>query len=115
MNDEILDINREDVDYQRQVASKGLRFGNYMADIILVGVPISFLTNYLIYGAWYVEAGYITNHLDLYALSTLLYYVLYVVYYTVMEYTTGKTIGKMMTGTRVINHKGERPALGQIV
>jgi len=38
-------------------------------------------------------------------------YLIWLAYYTIMEMTTGKTIGKFITGTRVITVDGEKPGL----
>jgi len=115
MEDEVLDVNHEDFDYQNKVASKGTRFGNAMVDGLLIGLPLSFLANYVVFGEWFIESRTMLHHLDLYAWSTLLNYILYVIYYTGMEHSNGKTIGKMVTGTRVVNHKGEKPEFNQII
>ncbi|MBI3134530.1 MAG: RDD family protein [Bacteroidetes bacterium] len=115
MEDQVLDVNEEERDYEKLAASKGLRFGNLLADAFLVGIPISFLANYLVYGDWIVESREMLRHMDLYVFSTLLNYGIFIIYFVVMEHTTGKTVGKMMTGTHVVNHKGQKPTLGQIV
>lgn len=37
------------------------------------------------------------------------------VYYTVMESLTGRTIGKILTGTKVVNAEGNRITFGQVL
>lgn len=36
-----------------------------------------------------------------------------VVYYTIFEGMTGRTLGKLITGTKVVNERGEPPSFGQ--
>jgi uncharacterized RDD family membrane protein YckC len=36
------------------------------------------------------------------------------IYYVPMEAIFGRTVGKLVTGTRVVNEEGNRPSLGQI-
>ncbi len=38
-----------------------------------------------------------------------------IIYYISLEATFGRTLGKMITGTRVVNQNGEKPSVGQIV
>lgn len=38
---------------------------------------------------------------------------MYITYSTIMEFLVGRTIGKVLTGTRVLSHNGERPLLWQ--
>ncbi len=44
----------------------------------------------------------------------VLIYMSYVLYYTILESATGRTIGKLITGTRVVDKAGKVPALGVI-
>lgn len=41
--------------------------------------------------------------------------VLYITYYTVLEASTGRTLGKLVTGTRVVDNDGKLPSLGRIL
>jgi uncharacterized RDD family membrane protein YckC len=113
MNDEILDINEEQINYENLAVSKGTRFGNAFADGIIAGIPISLFANYLVYGEWILSPE--PRYLDLYFTSLFYNYMMYTLYYILMEQFTGKTIGKMMTGTHVINQNGEKASFGQIV
>jgi uncharacterized RDD family membrane protein YckC len=44
----------------------------------------------------------------------VLIYVAYVFYYTTQEAVTGRTVGKLITGTRVVNKEGKIPSTGVI-
>jgi uncharacterized RDD family membrane protein YckC len=46
---------------------------------------------------------------------TLLIYVLWIIYYILMEHFFGATIGKFITGTRVVNYSGGKPSFWQIL
>ena len=35
-------------------------------------------------------------------------------YYFILEATTGRTLGKLITGTKVVSHDGRAPTIGQI-
>jgi uncharacterized RDD family membrane protein YckC len=47
--------------------------------------------------------------------SYLIWYTVLILYYTVLESTTGKTVGKMITGTRVLNDDNTPPSTGTIL
>ena len=107
MNDEILDIE-ESNNYESRVASKGTRFGNLFLDSLIVGLPTSFMSNYIVYGTFY-QARSSRLAVDDQFNTILLNYLFLVIYYILMEHYTGKTLGKMITKTRVVNHNGEKP------
>ncbi len=44
---------------------------------------------------------------------TLVGWVLALIYYTLLEATTGKTLGKMVMGTKVLSSDGSTPTFGQ--
>lgn len=110
MNDDLLDSEQfQTEDFESKVASKGLRFANAMIDGILVGVPLSFLTNFILYG------GIVAPTAEFDFRPTLINWVLVTTYFIVMENATGKSVGKMITGTRVIDHHGNKPTSNQII
>ena len=41
--------------------------------------------------------------------------ILLVIYYVFLEALTGRTLGKLITGTKVVNQSGGRPSFGQIL
>ncbi|MEK0448297.1 MAG: hypothetical protein RL088_565 [Verrucomicrobiota bacterium] len=41
--------------------------------------------------------------------------ILMIVYYIALEAAFGRTLGKMITGTRVVNENGDKPTFGQVV
>jgi uncharacterized RDD family membrane protein YckC len=47
--------------------------------------------------------------------SNVIAFFIILLYYIVMEATTGATLGKLLTKTRVVTEQGEKPSFGQIV
>ena len=114
MEEQILDIDEGATSYHRKVATKGIRFANMLVDTLLIGIPVSFLANFILFGEAITTGPSqlsLDNQLKTYALNMAIY----MVYYIVMEHNFGKTIGKMMTNTRVVTHSGGKPTFGQIV
>lgn len=91
-------------------ASKGLRFANMLIDYIgltILGAIVGFVTYML-----FQEAGiaYLESVPDyVYGVGITL------VYYIALEATTGRTLGKLITGTRVVNEEGLPASFTQIV
>ncbi|HTJ14279.1 MAG TPA: RDD family protein [Dinghuibacter sp.] len=88
-------------------ASAGLRFANFIIDYVILYV-ISFGAGMLLALSGLV--GFAQHpSLEERLRNILIFSIIFVVYYTLMEGATGKTIGKMCTGTRVIrDDTGER-------
>lgn len=103
------DILSEEELFTHKLASKGSRFVNYLIDTIVfvvLLVPVMLLFG----GAMDPEAGGGAAILLLY----LLIYGIWVGYYTFMEFKYGKTIGKMVSKTKVVSDTdGGRPTLRQ--
>lgn len=98
---------RKDITAVKPVPA-GKRFGNFLLDFlfiqvfsVIVGVIIGLL--YSLSGTapeWLVsETGFGSNILGI---------LLYLIYYLLLEASTGQTIGKMVTGTFVVNLDGEK-------
>jgi len=112
--DQILDQNLSPQDGSTNVvknlASGGRRFGNYLIDAIVYYVIIFVLAMIagLMFGedilVFFDEEG--SGILVTYFFSFLLYFL----YYFVMEASFGKTIGKFITGTKVVTEDGEKPS-----
>lgn len=101
------------LDPQFYTASSGLRFANYLIDGIIKAVIDEII--FLLLGISQFEdstygAGSELEHLVprlAVGLMTLF------LYYGVLEGTTGRTIGKLITGTIVVNREGQRISWGQ--
>ena len=86
------------------IASSGTRFLN-----MLIDTAVRFALAYAIgYGS--VIAGVsLASSGGVFSLSLML------IYYIGCEFFFGFTVGKLITGTRVVNRQGKRPSFGQIL
>ncbi len=104
----------EDPALQLMHATTGQRFLNFFIDNIIMNYGLSFLTGALIGGVLGViapeflnEAALGENTWSFLALSMCIGYFNYVVYYTLCEKLfKGKTLGKLITGTRAVRQDG---------
>ena len=81
------------------LAGKGMRFLTYLIDVFVCYALVFVLI--LAIGA----ETLIEND----SMTSLYFILLFLLYYAIMEGLTGKTIGKFLTGTKVINQDGENP------
>lgn len=92
-------------DVEAHLASGGKRFVNRLLDFIVI------LVLYFILIVFMGASGIVSEEsLDAF---TYLIYPLTILYYAVFEATSGKTIGKLITGCKVVNMKGENISFGQ--
>lgn len=101
--------------YTPKSASKLLRLINFIVDTALSNaVLLAFLAavEFATPGSDDWEPG-LAAEVELF--STIFILVLAVGYYVVWEATTGRTPGKYLTGTKVVDAQGQRPSFGQIV
>lgn len=91
-------------------ASAWLRFANMIIDYLAyIGLIFVFgIIMYLIFGEQ-VDAIFDNIPEFLFGLP------FYLGYYLVMESTTNRTIGKLITGTKVVNEEGYKPTFKQIL
>lgn len=95
---------------QYQIAPIGKRFGNYLIDMIVLWI-IGAIIQYIIIGPMNVNVKDIGTNLGLFMIQILVM----VLYFTVFESYNGKTIGKMITGTRVLNIDFTKPSAETIL
>lgn len=91
-------------------AGKGFRFANFIIDTI-INTVIFYGAAVVIAMVWEQQGLEFLEDIR----GTLLSFFLSFAYYAFFEATTSRTIGKMITGTKVVNEKGEQPALGQVL
>lgn len=89
---------------------KGVRFINYLIDYVIQVVAIVGITEVLLYSGNQSMFQTIQNIPDIVFGSIVTLF-----YYFTMEAFLGRTIGKMVTGTKVVNEEGNTASLGQIV
>jgi uncharacterized RDD family membrane protein YckC len=107
-HDNLLDANLvtpERKDAEANLAGTGQRFGNLVIDMI-AAYGIMFMVLYAM-GKHYTHMS--QGSAILYELGTRLGY------YFLMEALFGKTLGKFITRTHVVNMDGEKPSFGTIL
>ncbi|MEX0793194.1 MAG: RDD family protein, partial [Pirellulaceae bacterium] len=96
--------------------SQNTRLANFIIDSILIYM-LSFAVGIVVAvvaiagGADIQSPGFAVWDLVAQVLALLVI----VAYFVVMEAATGRTLGKLITGTKVVNAQGRAPTLGQIV
>jgi uncharacterized RDD family membrane protein YckC len=98
------------VDDQRELATKGRRFLNLIIDSFCYYFAVTFVLVVMAIA----DPSLARAVLDNFLLRTLVSLVVMFCYYAGFEALFGRTIGKLLTGTRVVTVTGARPALGQI-
>jgi len=96
--------------------SKGTRFANFFIDMIVINV-LSYGVGMMIAivaiaGGTDVESG---DFFVWEVTAQVLAYIVIVSYFIIMEAGTGRTLGKLVTGTKVVNAQGRAPTIGQII
>ncbi len=99
------------------LATKGLRFANYIIDYLLqfgLGFAIGFVLGIIAemtgnYGLieFLFESGTI--------MDWIFGYIVMLIYYTTFETLTGRSIGKFITNTKVVLHDGSDPTFNEIL
>lgn len=85
----------------------GIRFANFLIDRIIIFV-LAFIGGVIVV---ILNGGQEISTLE----SYLIAFVIILCYYTILESTTGQSIGKMITGTYVITENGQRPNFTNIL
>ena len=91
------------------VASKSKRFTNFVIDVILL-FPFAMFIGVIIG----IFDPYFFDYMSETEMN-LMGYLIFVIYYSFFEITFGKTIGKMISGTKIIDVNGLNPTIGAII
>jgi uncharacterized RDD family membrane protein YckC len=91
-------------------AGKGRRFGTFVVDYVCFLVVIFFLGVTAVIVAGETALDGLDNGLD-----TLVATLLMALYYIFFEGIWGRTPGKFVFGTVVVNEQGGRPSIGQVI
>lgn len=83
-----------------------VRFANYFIDRVVI-ILLSLLAGVVVALNGYVDI----STFESYVLS----YMLIILYFSLMEGLTGRTIGKLVTGTIVVNENGNKPEFSRII
>ena len=89
-------------------ASKGKRFGNLLIDYV-APTGLSFAAGAVVG----LLMGASTEKSTLAIAGNLAGFAVYFAYHIIMEGTMGRTLGKLATGTKVVDANGNRPTLGR--
>lgn len=92
-------------------ANKGLRLANYVIDQLCI-VGLSFLLPFV------TVLLFSRSSLDFFLAEGSAFLIslgLQTGFYLLLEGTTGRTLGKLVTGTKVVDQNGLKPSFGQIV
>ena len=91
-------------------ASRGTRFANFLVDRVAI-FGMSFAFGFAIALAGHASMLQGMGIGGQYLLGVCIE----LVYYIPLEMMFGRTLGKLVTGTEVVNEKGERPTAAQVV
>lgn len=102
---------------QDVLASKGLRFANFIVDYIVqivIGAGIGFVIGVVSeltgnYGL--VDFFFNSGRL----MEFIFGYIILLIYYTTMETLTGRSLGKFITKTKVVIYDGSKPTFNEIL
>lgn len=104
----------EDIRHQihTEETSKGKRFANYIIDVIAMYImAIFFMVAYTLF-VGISDPAALEELANNNSLSYFIGALLTLFYYTLMEATTGRTIGKLITKTKVVDANGDKPDFG---
>lgn len=111
MEDSDLILDFEESEKHYDLATKGQRFANYIIDQIGTGV-LGLLSGFgLAVGDDLVGTGSSAETI----LSYLIGFIIGLIYFSALEHFTGKTLGKMITKTKVLTESGEKPSFMNIL
>ncbi len=95
------------------LATKGQRFANFIIDYIIqlivgfvFGVILFFISEIFNASSWYNSWIETDNRLTDYIFGAIIL----LIYYSIIEGLTGRSIGKYITNTRVITEEGNKPS-----
>jgi uncharacterized RDD family membrane protein YckC len=102
---------------EKLLAKGGIRFVNYIVDIIFILITIFVLALILaIFAnifAWFEVLSWMGSMTDLD--GQLVFWGTMILYYLFFEGLFGRSIAKFITGTTVVNENGEKPVFGVIL
>ncbi|MFV0419634.1 MAG: RDD family protein [Dysgonomonas sp.] len=104
ISQDIIEKEKRNTQIENNTVSSGIRFINFIIDSFAWLIIVSILT--LPFKA--------NNNMEMLFVSLLLL-ITNVLYYLIFEITTRKTLGKIVTKTRVVNYSGEEASNGDIV
>ncbi len=99
-----------------KTAGKEKRFANYFLDFVFIIIlSVLFMAYFGILIAIFFPDSYSFYSADNKVVAYLVYYFIVLVYYSTIEAMTGRSIGKYITKTKVVNEQGKKPGYGTIL
>jgi uncharacterized RDD family membrane protein YckC len=92
----------------------GIRFVNYLIDVVVIVLLCGVIGVCIGFGLLWTNKGYLADGPALDILSRLVAIVVAFFYYTSFETLFQRSIGKMITGTLVVDLEGNKPSFGAI-
>ncbi len=106
------DLNvREAAGSELNPASAGKRIVNYLIDTLIAGVGVGYGLGMAAGWIWGYDAVEFFDRIPDFAYGALMS----ILYYLPLEIGFGRTLGKMVTGTKVVNEEGRKPSAGQVL
>lgn len=108
----LLDTNNSHLEGRPRLATSGKRFLTFLIDRVAT------------FGLVYLVGGLIADFMpldkrvelaEITGIDYIISYIVYYLFYVVLEGTTGRTLGKFITGTKVLSYNYERASLLQIM
>ncbi len=102
-------------------ARKGLRFANFFVDSIILQVfnfGIGIVIGIMLLAQGYEidsQGNFVGIPLWVNIFINLVHIPVALAYYIILEATLGRTLGKLITGTKVVNADGNTATMGQVV
>lgn len=96
-----------------EYASVGQRIANYLIDLVAFYLLVSLAGIFI--GLYYVSTGEALNQESggFVVVTYLVSFALFFIYYTLFEGSKGKTLGKLITKTKVVQEDGEPMTYGK--
>jgi uncharacterized RDD family membrane protein YckC len=103
---------------EQNLASQNQRFLNMIIDSFAIfglnlGAGIVVGTGLMVVGGESVASESFETTLNI--ISYAISFTVLILYYTVLEVVLGRTLGKLVTGTRVVRTDGSKPSIGQVI
>jgi uncharacterized RDD family membrane protein YckC len=97
-----------------EFASTGQRFLNYLIDVIVFYI-LMLIVGFIVGAAFAssISDGEVEGAIGFAVLTYLFVFVIFFAYYTFLEGSKGKTLGKMITKTKVIREDGQPMTYGK--
>lgn len=110
LDSSLVEASRQ-IDPRDNLASRGKRFANFLIDTVITRVIVL-----VIFFVLMITGLMDTNEDATDVLVELVFVIIIsIAYYTLLEGLTGKTLGKLITRTKVVDADGNRPSMRTLI